>query len=75
MAMNDFFRFKRTPLGLDITVGGAVFGIRGDGLGSGYVILPQQPQAAEASTEVGSKWNRAEDGSNQQRDSAGVRVD
>lgn len=70
MAMNDFFRFIRTPLGLDIVVGSSKLQVR-----DGYIILPQQVQAAEAATEVGSKWNRTEDGTNQQRDSGGVRGD
>lgn len=68
MAMNDFFRFNRTPLGLDIVVGGtAQIQIR-----NGYIVLPQLPQASEGTTEVGSAWNRAEDATNQQRDSGGV---
>lgn len=67
MALNDFFRFSRTPLGMDIGVGSQKIQIR-----EGYVILPQLAQAAEGTTEVGSIWNRADDGSNQQRDNLGV---
>lgn len=67
MAMNDYFRFLRTPLGLEIGVGAQRLQIR-----EGYLVLPQLAQASEGTTEVGSVWNRSDDGSNQQRDSGGV---
>jgi len=70
MAMNDYFRFLRTPLGLEIGVGAQRLQIR-----EGYLVMPQLAQASEATTEVGAKWTRIEDGTNQQRDSAGVRGD
>jgi len=70
VALNDFIRINRTPVGLDIIVGSSKLQIR-----SGYIILPQQAQAAEATTEIGAKWNRSDDGTNQQRDSGGVRGD
>lgn len=68
MALNDVFRFNRTPLGLDIKVGGATIQFR-----DGHVILPGKVTADEASTEVGSLWNNSDTGANRQRDSAGVR--
>lgn len=70
MAMNDFFRFSRTPLGLDIVVGSSQLSIR-----DGYVILPQKSTVQEGSEETGSKWNNSDTGHNRQTDSAGTRDD
>jgi hypothetical protein len=68
MALNDFFRISRNPLGLDIIVGAGRLQIR-----SGYIVLPQQTGAAEATVETGSAWNNSETGVNRQRDAGGVK--
>lgn len=70
IALNDFFRFNRTPLGLDIVVGSSKLQIR-----DGYVIMPQQPTASEGGEETGSKWNNSDTGRNRQTDSLGTRDD
>lgn len=70
MALNDFFRFRRTPLGLDVVVGSSQLSIR-----DGYVVLPQRPTASEGGAETGSMWNNSDTGKNRINDAAGTRDD
>jgi hypothetical protein len=65
--MNDFFRFMRTPLGIDVTVGSKVFRFN-----EGYVVL-DGPPADEALAPVMSIWGDPSTGKVRIKDSAGVR--